>query len=90
MFVESFRILFFGVGRFGLGARPDSRDTLASIGVPTLVVVGVEDVLTPPAEAQAMAEAIAGSRLEVIPAAGHLSNLENPGAFARALGRFLS
>ena len=74
----------------GLGARPDSRDTLATIRVPTLIVVGEEDVLTPPAEAEAMAEAIAGSRLEVIPSAGHLSNLENPEAFAGALGRFLS
>ena len=74
----------------GLGARPDSRDTLAAIRVPTLIVVGEEDVLTPPAEAEAMAEAISGSRLEVIPSAGHLSNLENPQAFAAALRRFLS
>ena len=73
----------------GLAARPDSRPTLASIGVPTLVVVGEEDVLTPPAESRAMAAAIAGSRLEVIPKAGHLSNLENPGAYDAALRSFL-
>ena len=73
----------------GLGTRADSRETLADIQVPTLVVVGEEDVLTPPAEAEAMAAAIAGSRLEVIPRAGHLSNLENPTAYHDALTRFL-
>ena len=74
----------------GLAARPDSRDTLGSIGVPTLIVVGEEDVLTPPAESEAMASAIAGSRMEVIPRAGHLSNLENPGAYQAALTGFLA
>jgi 3-oxoadipate enol-lactonase len=73
----------------GLGARADSTDTLGRIEVPTLVVVGEEDVLTPPSEAERMAAAIAGSRLAVIPAAGHLSNLENPGAYEDALGSFL-
>jgi 3-oxoadipate enol-lactonase len=73
----------------GLAQRADSRPTLASIGVPTLVVVGEEDVLTPPAEAQAMAAAIAGSRLEVIPRAGHLSNLENPAAYTAVLRSYL-
>jgi len=74
----------------GLGARADSTDTLAAIGVPTLVVVGEEDVLTPPPESQAMAAAIAGSRLAVIPKAGHLANLENPGAYGEALEGFLA
>jgi len=73
----------------GLGARSDSTDTLALVRVPTLVVVGEEDVLTPPAEAEAMAAAIPGSRLERIPRAGHLSNLENPEAYDRALRGFL-
>jgi 3-oxoadipate enol-lactonase len=73
----------------GLGARADSADTLGRIEVPTLVVVGEEDVLTPPSEAENMAAAIAGSRLEVIPSAGHLSNLENPPAYNAALDRFL-
>lgn len=73
----------------GLGSRADSGDTLAGIRVPTLVLVGEEDVLTPPPEAEAMAAAITGSRFEVIPAAGHLSNLENPTAYRDALTRFL-
>jgi 3-oxoadipate enol-lactonase len=73
----------------GLGARSDSRETLGQIQVPTLVVVGEEDVLTPPAEAEAMAAAIPGSRIALIPRAGHLSNLENPSAYDDALARFL-
>jgi 3-oxoadipate enol-lactonase len=73
----------------GLAERADSQPTLASIRVPTLVAVGEEDVLTPPAEARAMAAAIAGSRLEVIPKAGHLSNLEDPHAYTAALRSFL-
>ena len=73
----------------GLGTRADSHETLGRISVPTLVVVGEEDVLTPPAEAESMAAAIADSRLEVIPRAGHLSNLENPSAYHEVLARFL-
>jgi pimeloyl-ACP methyl ester carboxylesterase len=73
----------------GLAARTDSRETLAKIAVPTLVLVGAEDVLTPPDEARAMAAAIPGARLEVIPRAGHLANLENPDAVNAALRAFL-
>lgn len=69
--------------------RPDSTPLLAGIDVPTLIVVGDEDVVTPPKEARAMHEAIRGSRLEVIPAAGHLSNLERPAAFNAALSDFV-
>jgi pimeloyl-ACP methyl ester carboxylesterase len=74
----------------GLAARADSRPMLAEVGVPTLVLVGAEDVLTPPAESEAMAAAIAGARLEVVPRAGHLANLERPDAVNAALRAFLS
>jgi pimeloyl-ACP methyl ester carboxylesterase len=73
----------------GLGDRPDSSGTLEHIAVPTLIVVGEEDVITPPAEAEKMAGGIAGSRVEVIPGAGHLSNLENPGAYETVMRSFL-
>jgi pimeloyl-ACP methyl ester carboxylesterase len=73
----------------GLAARPDSRAMLPTIAVPTLVLVGEEDVLTPPDEARAMAAAVPGARLEVIPRAGHLANLENPAAVNTALEAFL-
>lgn len=71
-------------------ARPDSTVTLATINVPTLIVVGEEDALTPPKEARAMHAAIAGSTLEIIADAGHLSSLERPAAFNHVLTEFLS
>ncbi|MCA1683005.1 MAG: alpha/beta hydrolase [Actinobacteria bacterium] len=70
--------------------RPDATAELATIGVPTLVVVGEHDEPSPPAEAEAMAAAIPGARLEVIPGAGHLSNLERPEVFTAALETFLA
>ena len=73
----------------GLAARADSTPTLREIRVPTLVVCGGEDVLTPLDESEALVRGIAGSRLEVVPAAGHLSSLENPEGFNEALGKFL-
>jgi pimeloyl-ACP methyl ester carboxylesterase len=73
----------------GLGGRADSTPTLREIRVPTLLVCGAEDVLTPPSDSQAMHAAIAGSRLEIVPRAGHLANLENPEAYNRALVGFL-
>jgi 3-oxoadipate enol-lactonase len=49
------------------------------------VIVGEQDALTPPSEAQAMSQGISGSRVTVIPGAAHLSNLENPEAFNAAV-----
>jgi pimeloyl-ACP methyl ester carboxylesterase len=69
----------------GMARRPDSTALLPGIACPTLVVVGDDDGLTPPAEAEKMARAIPGARLERLPRAGHLSNLESPEAFTRAL-----
>jgi pimeloyl-ACP methyl ester carboxylesterase len=73
----------------GLAARADSRPFLKDIRVPTLVVCGEEDTITPVAESEAMRAEIAGSRLAVVPRAGHLSNLEQPEAFNQALLGFL-
>ena len=73
----------------GMASRPDRRGDLPKIAVPTLVMVGEEDVITPPAEAQAMAEAIPNARLEVIPQAGHMAPYENPSAANAAILRFL-
>lgn len=70
--------------------RPDSTELLPTITVPTLIIVGEEDALTPVKESRAMHAAIPGSRLEVIPGAGHCSNLEKPAAFNHVLGEFLS
>jgi pimeloyl-ACP methyl ester carboxylesterase len=72
-----------------LAERPDSRPLLPSIAVPTLVIVGDEDTVTPPAESEAIAAAVPGARLATIPAAGHLSNLEAPEPFTRLVQEFL-
>ncbi|WP_373046475.1 alpha/beta fold hydrolase [Vulgatibacter sp.] len=72
-------------GLEALKNRPDSADLLPGVRVPAVVVVGAEDAITPPALAEEMAAAIPGARLSVLPAAGHLANLEVPEAFDRAL-----
>lgn len=74
----------------GLGARADSRPSLAAIRVPSLVLVGEEDVLTPPIEAEALAAGIPGARLVRVPRAGHLANLEAPSAVSEVLSAFLA
>jgi 3-oxoadipate enol-lactonase len=74
-----------------LKERPDSFPLLQSLtGIPTLVVVGDEDQLTPPERAQAMVEAIEGARLAEVPGAGHLTPMEQPETTNRVLGEFLA
>jgi pimeloyl-ACP methyl ester carboxylesterase len=70
--------------------RPDATGQLDAIDVPTLVLVGEQDALTPPDVAAAMQESIPGAHLVVVPDAGHLANLENAEAFTSALEDFLS
>ncbi len=70
--------------------RTDATGELGGIDVPVLVVVGEHDVPSPPSVAEEMAEAVGDGRLEVLPGAGHLSNLEVPEAFNRVLGSFLA
>ena len=71
--------------------RPDSTGFLPSLaGLPTLVVVGADDQLTPPKDAEAMAKAIPGARLAVIPHAAHLAPLEQPEAFNEHLRTLLA
>ncbi|HSJ23447.1 MAG TPA: alpha/beta fold hydrolase [Longimicrobiales bacterium] len=74
----------------GMAARPDSTPELRSVTVPTLIVVGMDDVITPPGEAQLMSRGIPGSRIEPIVDAGHLPNLEQPAEFNRLLNGFLA
>lgn len=72
-----------------LARRPDSVPTLPTIRIPTLIVVGSEDQVTPPAEARAMQAAIRGARLAEIPGAGHMTPVEQPHEFSRVLSEFL-
>jgi len=70
--------------------RPGSEPLLPTLaGLPTLIVVGEADSLTPPDQAGAMAQAIPGARLVTIPGAGHLPPVEQPGATTEALRSFL-
>ncbi|MCF8151108.1 MAG: 3-oxoadipate enol-lactonase [Sulfuritalea sp.] len=69
--------------------RLDISDRLDAIKRPTLVIVGADDPGTPPAASEVIARAIPGARLEVIPAASHLSCLEQPEVFNRLVADFL-
>ena len=73
----------------GMAQRRDQTSFLSRIICPTLVIVGREDVITPLPESELMRREIGGSRLDVIEDAGHVSNLERPENFNRALTKFL-
>lgn len=77
-------------GLRALRDRPDARDVLARVTVPTAVLVGDEDVVTPPDVVRALADGIPGATFEVVPQAGHLPNLESPTAFREAVLRLTS
>ncbi len=72
-----------------LMSRPDSTPILPTIHCPTLILVGEEDMLTPPPLSQDMQRAIGGAELVMVPRAGHLSSIEQPEVFNAALARFL-
>ena len=72
-----------------MSRRPDSTRDLATIDVPTAVVVGEADAITPLAMARAMSDAIPQATLSVVPDAGHLANLDAPDAFEHALRAWL-
>ncbi|MCU1590330.1 MAG: hydrolase, alpha/beta fold family [Frankiales bacterium] len=73
-----------------MAARPDSFETLRAFAGPALVVVGAEDALSPPPDAEAMAAALPQSRLVVLPEAGHLTAVETPEAFNAEVAGFLA
>ncbi len=73
-----------------LAGRADTTSFLPSINVPTLILVGEHDTLTPASAAQAMKEKIPNAELATIRNAAHMSNLENHEAFNQALSKFLS
>jgi pimeloyl-ACP methyl ester carboxylesterase len=73
-----------------LAARPDSRETAAEMDVPALVVVGEQDILTPPSDAEELAALLPLGRLARIPDAGHLTPLEKPNETNEELLLFLS
>lgn len=72
-----------------MAARPDSTDTMRSIDVPTVIMVGTADKVTPVSDAENMYQQIANSRLIKVEGAGHLLNLENPSAFQAGVDSLL-
>jgi pimeloyl-ACP methyl ester carboxylesterase len=96
--VERIRVMMEGTPVSGiLGAisalrdRPDSTALLPRLnGLPTLIVVGEDDQITPKDGAQAMADAIPAARLAVLPGAGHLSPVERPEAVTALMAEFLT
>ena len=73
----------------GMAERPDSTPQLRSINVPTQLIVGAHDAITPPGDARLLARAIPGAQIEIIDRAAHMPSLEQPAAFNRVLGSFL-
>ena len=73
----------------GLAARPDMTSFLPKIKVPTLVIVGADDAISPPAEMRTIAAAIPNAEFVVIPNSGHMTTMENPEAVNAALVRFI-
>ena len=73
----------------GMAERPDSVPDLKHIQVPTLILTGEEDVLTPTVDAELMRQSIPNSRLKMIPKAGHYAPWERPEAVAPLLRQFL-
>jgi 3-oxoadipate enol-lactonase len=72
-----------------MAGRTDTSNALPKITIPTTLLVGELDSVTPPSAAQAMHEKIAGSELHIIPNAGHMSNLENHEEFNKHLDNFV-
>jgi pimeloyl-ACP methyl ester carboxylesterase len=73
----------------GMAERTDSRPILGEVDVPTAVIVGSADTLTPPEMSHTIADAIPGAELTVLDGAGHLSNLEDPDGFTQGVRNLL-
>ena len=73
-----------------LAQRRDMCFCLSEILIPALIIVGEEDSVTPPAQAQQLKDNIPGSKLFIIPKAGHMSNIEQPELFNKYVNNFLS
>ena len=69
--------------------RPDHSANLPSVPVPTLILVGDADAITPPAAAQAMQKAISNSRLVTVRGAGHMTPMEQPAQVNQAVRQFM-
>jgi 3-oxoadipate enol-lactonase len=73
----------------GMAARPDVTSLLPTIDVPTLVIVGEQDAISPPAEMKSIADRIPGAKFVKVADAGHMTTMENPEDFNDALVKFV-
>lgn len=73
----------------GMAERPDMTGQLSRVDLPSLVICGESDVISPPSEMRSIAEAMPQSRYVEIPDAGHLAPLEQPGAVNEAIRAFV-
>ncbi|MGZ4097880.1 MAG: alpha/beta fold hydrolase [Bacteroidia bacterium] len=87
--IESNSPEFICNGLTALAERKETCSALSSINVPVLILVGKEDTITPPGEAEYLHYNIKGSEMHVIPYAGHLANLENTHEFNELLKKFI-
>ena len=74
----------------GVIERSSVADGLGKIGMPALILVGEEDTATPPEKSESLQKKITGSKLVIIPRAGHSSTIEEPDAVNAAIDTFLS
>jgi 3-oxoadipate enol-lactonase len=72
-----------------MASRTDTTEALSKINVPTLVLVGEHDTITPPAAAKAMHDRIQNSKMHIIGNAAHMSSMENPSEFNEHIIKFL-
>lgn len=72
-----------------LATRYNYNEGISKLDIPSLIIVGDEDALTPLSDARKLQSALRNSRLEIIRSSGHMSNMENPTEFNTALGKFL-
>lgn len=77
-------------GLVALAERSETCSALDKISIPTLIICGREDIVTPLTESEAMKESIPGAKLQIIEKAGHVSNLEQPDEFNKHLFNFLT
>lgn len=95
--VQKWKAHLLGLNRVGTSRaahgvidRNGVYEQLCAINIPTLIIVGQEDVATPPGKSERMRDAIQGARLEILPRGGHSSTIEEPEAVTRVLESFLA
>ncbi len=88
--IRSTRPESIAAGSLALAGRPDVTHLLDTLDIPTLVIVGSEDIITPPAEMRTVAQAIMNASYVEVPGAGHMAPLESPEIVNHAIEHFLA